>query len=635
MGQPVMNAACGASPVRQVSDKRSPGWWGGVVTHTSHPSWRPRLTPAEAAREDMRRWLSYSSCADCFDGHHGETKLHRESLDKNLFRSIGLPVFRIWICLLLVVCGACQQVIGGEITAAGTITVRKRSQVEQQGQFQPQERMEVWAAKQTAVIVCDVWDAHHSINAVRRVEEMAPRMNQLLENARSKGCLIIHAPSGCMRPYEKYPARLRARQVPRVAKLPERIGEWCHSIPAEEKGAYPLDQSDGGEDDDPAEHRRWHERLAVMGRDPRAPWKRQIDILRIDDRDAISDSGEEVWNLLEHHGIRHVAILGVHTNMCVLGRPFGLRQLSRNGKDVVLVRDLTDTMYNPQRSPYVLHHLGTRRIIDYIEKYICPTITSSDFLGGEPFRFRNDRHKLLMLIGEDEYQTDKTLPQFARDHLEPHGFVVKTVFADSHDRHSFSGLVAALPEADLLLVSVRRRSPPPDQLAAIREHLGRGKPVVGIRTSSHAFALQKPALPPAGHAEWARFDQEVLGGNYAGHHAEGPKPAALVAPGATDHPILVDIDPKKLVGGGSLYQVVPLAVSTTPLLMGTIPGALAEPIAWTNLSQGRSRVFYTSLGYKDDFENSMFQKLLLNGICWTLDIAPPGLRNESAASRNK
>jgi hypothetical protein len=76
--------------------------------------------------------------------------------------------------------------------------------------------------------------------------------------------------------------------------------------------------------------------------------------------------------------------------MCVLGRPFGLRQMAKNGKNVVLVRDLTDTMYNPQRSPNVSHFEGTRLIVEHIEKFVCPTITSDQILGGKEFRFKGD-----------------------------------------------------------------------------------------------------------------------------------------------------------------------------------------------------------------------------------------------------
>jgi hypothetical protein len=82
--------------------------------------------------------------------------------------------------------------------------------------------------------------------------------------------------------------------------------------------------------------------------------------------------------------------MGVHTNMCVLGRPFGLRQMAKNGKHVVLMRDLTDTMYNPARWPHISHFEGTERIVEHIEKFVCPTTTSDQILGGKPFRFEKE-----------------------------------------------------------------------------------------------------------------------------------------------------------------------------------------------------------------------------------------------------
>ena len=207
---------------------------------------------------------------------------------------------------------------------------------------------EQWLPSRTAVIVCDMWDLHHCKNAVIREGEMAPRMNEVLEAVRAEGVLIIPAPSSCMKCYEGTPARERAKTAPPAARIPDKIGEWCRQIPAEERAVYPLDQSDGGEDDDPAEHESWARELEAKGLNPRSPWTRQIDVLRIDqDRDAISDSGVEIWNLLEARGIDNVILMGVHTNMCVAGRPFGLRQMAKNGKHVVLMRDMTDTMYNP------------------------------------------------------------------------------------------------------------------------------------------------------------------------------------------------------------------------------------------------------------------------------------------------
>ncbi|HVK14591.1 MAG TPA: protein-signal peptide and transmembrane prediction [Gemmataceae bacterium] len=276
-------------------------------------------------------------------------------------------------------------------TRAGDFSLNLRSRPEKDGKHEVATRAEKWPAKETAVIVCDVWDAHHCLNAVRREEEMLPRMEEFLKTARAKGALIIHAPSGCMDAYKDHPARKRARSAPKAKELPKDIEKWCYKIPAEEKGKYPIDQTDGGEDDYPKEHAEWHAKLAAMGRNPKAPWKSQHAGITIANDDAISDSGVEIWSLLAERKIDRVMLVGVHTNMCVLGRPFGLRQMAKNGKNVVLVRDLTDTMYNPKMPPHVSHFEGTRLIVEHIEKYVCPTITSVQLLGGAEFKFKWDR----------------------------------------------------------------------------------------------------------------------------------------------------------------------------------------------------------------------------------------------------
>jgi len=265
-----------------------------------------------------------------------------------------------------------------------------RSRVPARDVFELVNKEETWNPKQTAIIVCDMWDQHHCLNAVLRVKELAPRMNDFLTKLRGQGALIIHAPSSCMEAYKDHPGRKLAQKAPRAANLPADIGAWCNKIPSEEKGKYPLDQSDGGCDSEPAVQAKFSAWLKEQGRDPKAPWRAQIDMLAIHDGDAISASGVDIWNLLEARGIKNIMLVGVHTNMCVLGRPFGLRQLSKNGKHVVLVRDLTDTMYNPASWPHVSHFRGTELIIEHIEKYVCPTITSDQVLGGQPFRFKGN-----------------------------------------------------------------------------------------------------------------------------------------------------------------------------------------------------------------------------------------------------
>jgi type 1 glutamine amidotransferase len=338
-------------------------------------------------------------------------------------------------------------------------------------------------------------------------------------------------------------------------------------------------------------------------------------LLTIDNSDVISDRGEEIWSVLEDRHIENVILLGVHTNMCVLGRPFGLRQMAKNGKNVVLMRDMTDTMYNPARAPYVSHYSGTDLIIEHVEKFVCPSITSDQLLGGTPLRFKSDpRPHIVMLISEDEYKTERTLPVFASDQLSKR-FHTSYVFSSESDLNDLPGM-GILNDADCVIVSVRRRLLPAAELAALRTFVAAGKAVIGIRTASHAFSPRGKDPIPDGHAAWTTFDAEILGGNYHGHYPDGPKVTLALAPGASDHPILRGVDVSKLAGNGSLYKVSPLAKSATPLLVGAIPNQQGEPVAWVNTPATKNRVFYASLGDPDDFTEPEFQRLLLNAVEW-------------------
>jgi hypothetical protein len=122
----------------------------------------------------------------------------------------------------------------------------------------------------------------------------------------------------------------------------------------------------------------------------RSPWTRQIAAIEIDAQDAVTDDGQETWNLLAERGITNVILCGVHLNMCVLGRPFAIRQMVRLGKNVALIRDMTDTMYNPDRPPGGTHFDGTDRVVEHVEKYWCPSFTSTDITGKPAFRFKDD-----------------------------------------------------------------------------------------------------------------------------------------------------------------------------------------------------------------------------------------------------
>lgn len=483
--------------------------------------------------------------------------------------------------------------------------------------FNAVERRESWQPRKTAVIVCDMWDLHHCYNAVQRENEFAPRLEKLLNHCREQGVTIIHAPSACMDFYKNHPARVRAQESPAAGNLPADIGQWCHKIPEEERGVYPVDQSNGGEDDTPEDHARWAEKLTQMGKDPKAPWSRQIDTISIDEhRDFITDSGQETWNILEAGAIQNVILTGVHTNMCVLGRPFGLRQLAKNGKNVVLIRDLTDTMYSPTAWPHVSHFTGTDLIVKHIEKYVCPTITSDQLIGGEAFVFAGDkRPQIVFLIGEREYKTEVTLPKFIAENLGK-SFRTSVVFASDDNPNQFPGM-NVVEQADLLFVSVRRRTLPESELQWIRKHVQAGKPVIGIRTANHAFTLRNKEAPK-GFVNWTEWDADVFGGSYTNHYGNSLMATIRVDSSHSDHPILSGMKGLPFESGGSLYVVAPLNSHCKPLLTGKVEGESAEPVAWTFEREDGGKSFYTSLGHENDFEQETFVTLLQNAIAWTL-----------------
>ena len=489
------------------------------------------------------------------------------------------------------------------------------------GRFHIVTRGEQWKPEETAIIVCDVWDYHHSINAVRRLREFAPRLDAVLTKARHLGVTIIHSPSDCMDAYADHPARLRAIHTPRASRTPHDIASWCSQIPAEERAVYPIDQSDGGDDDAPDEHAEWESKLADLGRNPALPWERQSPLITIDpDRDFISDRGDEVWNVLESRGIRNVILTGVHVNMCVLGRPFGLRQMARNGKHVVLMRDLTDAMYNPQRWPYVSHFAGNDLVVSHIERFVCPTVTSDQTLGGKPFRFSKDeRPHVVVVIAENPYDTKTTLPRFVTRQLG-NDFRVTVLHADDFDRNRIPGL-EAVQSADLLVLSIRRRLLPADDMAVLRTYIADGKPVLAIRSSSHAFTLRRDQpRPEIGDdqplVDWPEFDAEVIGGNYTGSYPDELRSTVRVAPTDKLPSVLSELKGLPFVQGGHMYKTSPLKPGCTPLLNGFVDGHAPEPVAWIFNRADGGRTIYAALGHPDDFQQSAFVGLLTNSCYW-------------------
>ena len=214
-----------------------------------------------------------------------------------------------------------------------------------------------FAPARTAIVVTDMWDKHWCRGATERVGQIAVRMEPLLEKARASGVLIIHAPSETMSFYTGSEGRKLAASAPH-ADPPEAAP--LHDLP------LPIDDSNGGCD--------------TPGDTEHRAWSRETPLLTIAPGDVISDSGTEIYNVLRQHGIDTVFYMGVHANMCILNRTFGIRQMARWGIHCILVRDLTDAMYEPSSRPFVSHAAGTELVIQYIEQHWAPTVTSMQMM---------------------------------------------------------------------------------------------------------------------------------------------------------------------------------------------------------------------------------------------------------------
>ncbi len=232
-----------------------------------------------------------------------------------------------------------------------------------------------WNTSETAIVICDMWSNHPCQMAARRVADMAPRMNAAISAARDHGAFIVHAPSGGVDLYADTPYRKKMKEASEVKSPLPIKGHWDCDLSRETE--LPVETKlrvEGGVRgcDDPVPRplpkfdRHEHPAIGITG------W------------DGISQSGQEMWNVFQREGIRNVILMGVHTNMCVLGRPFGIRMWSYLELNVALCRNLTDALYDPRDPPFVSHTRGTELIIEHIEKYWAPSFMAEDLFSVTP-----------------------------------------------------------------------------------------------------------------------------------------------------------------------------------------------------------------------------------------------------------
>ena len=228
---------------------------------------------------------------------------------------------------------------------------------------------------------------------------------------------------------------------------------------------------------------------------------------------------------------------------------------------------------------------------------------------------------VVFVTGDDEYRSEISMPMIAAILEKRHGMKTSVAYARPRPQaqNHIEGL-EALETADLMVMFTRYRALPDAELNRILAYVKSGKPLVGFRTSTHAFNY--PAGSP--HTDLNDgFGLETWGQKWITHHGHTSTTAVTRQPGAT-HPILNGVD--DFAAQSWLYHVEPLNGPATILLNGRSVGSekkdttkwpLTQPVAWTREHDG-ARVFFTTLGHPGDFEQPAMRRLAVNGILWAL-----------------
>jgi type 1 glutamine amidotransferase len=270
--------------------------------------------------------------------------------------------------------------------------------------------------------------------------------------------------------------------------------------------------------------------------------------------------------------------------------------------------------------------------------------------------------RVVLISGDDEYRSEEALPQLGRILSERHGFDCTVLYAiDPADglikpdyQTNIPGL-EALKDADLMVIATRFRALPDDQMRWIDEYVHSGRPIVGLRTATHAFSFPKDSNSPYKHWSWndketwpGGFGKQVLGETWVAHHGQHAVQSTrgLIAPGKEKHPVLRGCN--DIWGPTDVYEVH-LPADADVLVLGQVlegmkptdkpvvgvyatgegarrvekkPNDPMMPVAWTRTFTGRSgkpsRVFVTTMGAATDMESEGMRRLLVNGVYWAL-----------------
>ncbi len=217
-----------------------------------------------------------------------------------------------------------------------------------------------WHPNKTAIIVVDMWDKHHCIPSEKRVISLAKKINSLLSFLRNIGVQVIFAPSDMVSYYVNTSNRKRTILLSNMNKVFFKELSWLSNF--KEEPSMPVESGceDNKQNFDGTER----------------SWSHQIDLLEIEENDLISENGSEIINILMNKKIQLILYAGVHSNICIVGRPFGMRNLKKEGFQVILIRDLTDS-YSKMDIQLPFQRDRNKAVINHIETYVGSTIHSN------------------------------------------------------------------------------------------------------------------------------------------------------------------------------------------------------------------------------------------------------------------
>jgi mono/diheme cytochrome c family protein/type 1 glutamine amidotransferase len=232
-----------------------------------------------------------------------------------------------------------------------------------------------------------------------------------------------------------------------------------------------------------------------------------------------------------------------------------------------------------------------------------------------------ERPHVVILHGEPEYGSERTMPAFARE-IESRLGARATLLQSNRSEQGDLPSLDALDDADLLVLFIRFRMATGTQFERLKAWFDSGKPAIAFRTTSHGFWENKGWFVP------------FFGGHYKSHAPNRPGTSVIVPSALGDHPLVRGVERHFHAGYGGTYNAQPLSEFVTPILLGKTLELPSEPVAWTAAYRPGQRLFYTSLGAEDNFEQSSFRNLILNAVVWGLERTVPagGVLGQSVVS---